>query len=177
MSRHAIFLDRDGVINVDYGYVYKKENFEFIDGIFDFCYKAHKRGYLIFVITNQSGIGRGYFTEKQFLELSDWMINCFRNRGIKIAKVYYCPYHKDAKIKKFKKENSFFRKPNPGMINQAIKEYDIDPEKSILIGDKISDIISGIKAGVKNNFLYQGEATNSNEYKSITNFKEAIKHL
>ena len=63
------------------------------------------------------------------------------------------------------------------MINQAIKEYNIDPEKSILIGDKISDVISGIKAGVKNNFLYQGEATNSNEYKSITNFKEAIKHL
>lgn len=177
MSKHAIFLDRDGVINVDHGYVYKKENFEFIDGIFDFCLEAGKKGYLIFIITNQSGIGRGYFTEKEFLNLSDWMKNCFVDRGIKIAKVYYCPYHKDAKIKKFKKENSFFRKPNPGMIYQAIKEYDINPEKSILIGDKITDVICGINAGIKINFLYKGEIINTHKYKSITNLKEAIKYL
>jgi D-glycero-D-manno-heptose 1,7-bisphosphate phosphatase len=176
MTKRAIFLDRDGVINIDHGYVHKKENFEFVDSIFDFCKEASKLEYLIFVVTNQSGIGRGYYTEKEFLDLTHWMQECFIDKAIKIEKVYYCPHHKDAKLKKYKKE-CFFRKPNPGMINQAIHEYDIDPDQSILIGDNITDVISGMKAGVKNIFLYNNEQSSSPEYIVIKNLKEVIKHL
>ena len=157
MTKRAIFLDRDGVINIDHGYVHKKENFEFVDSIFDFCKEASKLEYLIFVVTNQSGIGRGYYTEKEFLDLTNWMQECFIDKAIKIEKVnidklYVC-YSSD--------NNHPDRKPNPGMINQAIHEYDIDPDQSILIGDNITDVISGMKAGVKNIFLYNNEQSSS----------------
>lgn len=142
----ALFLDRDGVINVDYGYVCKREEFKFINGIFDLCRYAQSLGYSIFVVTNQSGIGRGYYTEHDFNDLSEWMCGVFQDKGITIEKVYCCPARPD--------ENSPDRKPMPGMILKAAEEFRIDLSSSILIGDKITDIQAGISAGVGFNFLY-----------------------
>ncbi|MDO8683701.1 MAG: HAD family hydrolase [Armatimonadota bacterium] len=134
------------MINVDRGYVHKQEDFEFIDGIFEFCRLAKQLGYLIFVVTNQSGIGRGYYTEQDFLGLSDWMCGVFKDHGITIEKVYFCPSHPD--------EDSPDRKPMPGMIQKAAEEFSIDLSRSVLIGDKETDIQAGIAAGVGINLMY-----------------------
>ena len=139
----AVFLDRDGVINVEKNYVYKIEDFEFMPDIFDLCKKYQQEGYLLFVITNQAGIARGYYTEEQFHILTDWMLKQFEEQGVLIKKVYFCPHHPDIT------GECECRKPNPGMILQAAKEFDIDLSESILVGDKESDIEAGVKAGVK----------------------------
>lgn len=142
----ALFLDRDGVINVEKNYVHKIEDFEFMDGIFEVTRYFQNQGYLLFVITNQAGIGKGYYTEEQFHKLNDWMLNEFKQRGIHFTEVYYCPYHPEG-LGEYKKQ-SYDRKPNPGMIMKAIDKYKIDPGRSILIGDNISDIIAGENAKI-----------------------------
>jgi len=156
LKNKALFLDRDGVINIDYGHVGKVEDFHFIEKIFDICQVAQNKGYLIIIITNQAGIAKGKYSEEQFLELTKWMENQFLLKGIKIAKTYYCPYHIDAVIEKYR-QDSYDRKPNPGMILRAIKEFNIDPQNSILIGDKESDIQAGNLASIKNNFLISND--------------------
>lgn len=143
----ALFLDRDGVINVEKNYVYKIEDFEFIDGIFELVKSYQENGFLIIVITNQAGIGRGYYTEEDFHKLNNWMIEQFKQRGIKITEVYYCPYHPTHGIGEYLKD-SFDRKPNPGMILKAQDKYKIDLSQSVLIGDKESDIEAGERVGV-----------------------------
>ena len=153
IKNKALFLDRDGVINVDYGYVSKIENFYFIDGIFELCLRAQKSGYLIVIVTNQAGIAKGKYTEDQFLKLTKWMENQFINHKIKIAKTFYCPYHAEGIIEKYK-QDSYDRKPNPGMILKAIDEFNIDPQKSIIIGDKESDIKAGEFANIPNRILF-----------------------
>jgi len=174
-SQPALFLDRDGVINIDHAYVYKKEDFEFIDGIFSLCQKAHQLGYLIFVITNQAGIGRGYYTEKDFWVLTDWMLEVFLQNDVDITQVYFCPYHPTYGIGKYRKESSC-RKPNPGMILQAQKEYNIDLSRSVLIGDKESDIQAGLSAEVSSNILLHPPPTYK-QSKTIKQLNSAIKHL
>lgn len=147
MPSRALFLDRDGVINVEKNYVYRIEDFEFIDGIFELCAHAQNRGFKLIVITNQAGIGRGYYTEADFQHLTDWMLDAFRERGIAIDRVYHCPFHPTAGIGEYRRE-SFDRKPNPGMILQAWKDLDLDLSQCVLIGDKDSDIEAGRAAGV-----------------------------
>ncbi|WP_313801732.1 HAD family hydrolase [Cytobacillus sp.] len=149
----ALFLDRDGVINLEKSYVHKIEDFEFIDGIFELTKYFQDKCYLIIVITNQAGIGRGYYTEEDFHKLNDWMIDQFKQRGILITEVYYCPFHPTHGIGKYKKD-SFDRKPNPGMILKAARKYNINLSESILIGDKESDIEAGKSAGVGMNILF-----------------------
>jgi len=151
-QNRALFLDRDGVINVNYGYVYHTENFEFIDGIFDVARAAHSFNYKLIIITNQSGIGRGYYSEEQFLSLTEWMCNEFINKGVPIEKVYFSPFHPTEGLGKYRK-NHVSRKPNPGMIYQAQKDINLNLKKSMLIGDNISDIQAGIVAGVGINLL------------------------
>jgi len=151
----ALFLDRDGVINEDSGYVYKPEDFHFIDGIFELCHTALKQGYLLIIITNQAGIARGYYTEEDYLALNRWMLEEFNKRDIHITATYYCPYHLEHGIGIYKKD-SFDRKPNPGMILEAKEEFDIDLKNSILIGDKDSDIESGRRAGMGKLILLKG---------------------
>ena len=91
--RRALFLDRDGVINVEHGFVFQRDQFEFVDGIFDLCRTAQERGFLLIVVTNPAGIGRGLYREQDFYELTEWMCEEFRRQGVKIKKVYFCPYH------------------------------------------------------------------------------------
>lgn len=167
MSRSALFLDRDGVINIDHAYVSKKEDFEFVDGIFELCSNAKQLGFLICVVTNQAGIGRGYYTEKDFLELTDWMCGVFRKEGSEIDKVYFCPTHPEYGIGEYKTD-SVFRKPGSGMISQAVQEFGIDLEKSILVGDKETDIQAGIAAGVRCNLLYRAMTSNAPQETAAT---------
>ena len=145
--KKALFLDRDGVVNKEKNYLYEIEDFEFINGVFEACKYFQDKGYLIIIITNQAGIARGKYTEKDFLKLTNWMLKEFKKQNIKITKVYYCPHHPDFNVE------CNCRKPNPGMILEAKKEFDIDLNQSILVGDKNSDIETGIKVGIKSNFL------------------------
>lgn len=158
MSTPALFLDRDGVINVDHGYVCDVENFEFISGIFDLTRDAIKQGFLVLIITNQSGIGRGYYTEEKFLKLTDWMCAQFLKEEAPITKVYYSPYHPIAGKGKYLSDHRT-RKPHPGMILDAQVEFSIDLSGSILIGDKASDIAAGNVAGVGLNLLFGSDET------------------
>lgn len=152
--RPALFLDRDGVINVDRAYVSKQEDFEFVDGIFELCRRAKQLGYLIFVVTNQAGIGRGYYTEQDFLTLSDWMCGVFSAQGVVIDKVYFCPSHPEHGVGEHKVDSPY-RKPGPGMILQAAEEFGVDLARSVLVGDKETDIQAGVAAGVGCNLLYR----------------------
>jgi D-glycero-D-manno-heptose 1,7-bisphosphate phosphatase len=138
----ALFIDRDGVINVDKVHVYLKEDFEFSEGIFELCKKYFDDGYLIIVITNQAGIAKGLYTENDFKKLTRWMTSQFHDRGIIISKVYYCPHHPDI--------NGYCecRKPAPGMILKAVKEFNLDITECILIGDKETDLQAGRNAGM-----------------------------
>ena len=131
-TQKALFLDRDGIINIDHGYVYKKENFEFTPGIFALVRLFVSRGYHIFVLTNQSGIARGYYTKEDFLLLSDWMLTRFEQEGIPIQKVSYCPH--------LPTEGCLCRKPQIGMIEEILQTYPLSLEQSYFIGDKQSDM-------------------------------------
>jgi D-glycero-D-manno-heptose 1,7-bisphosphate phosphatase len=143
----ALFLDRDGVINHDDGYTFEQENFRFIDGIFELGRAAVAHSYHIFVVTNQAGIGRGYYTESQFLKLTDWMRAKFSDEKIPISDVFYCPDHPIYGLGEYKKE-SFDRKPNPGMIIKALQRYEISPQLSVMIGDKDSDMEAALRANI-----------------------------
>jgi len=158
LSRQALFLDRDGVINIDRGYVYRQEDFEFVDGIFDLCRHAKQLGYLLFVVTNQAGIGRGLFTEDEFLSLTAWMTGVFEDQGAAIAKVYYSPYHPDHGIGRFKLDSPL-RKPRPGMLLRAAREFSVNLSRSLSVGDQESDVQAGIAAGVALNLLYYSPVT------------------
>ena len=178
-QKRAVFLDRDGVINVNHGYVYDIENFEFIDGIFDLARAAHAGGYKLVVITNQSGIGRGYYSEHQFHQLTDWMRSKFLNAGAPIEKVYFSPFHPIAGFGAYKKDD-ISRKPRPGMILQAQREMNLDLRSSILIGDKASDIQAGIAAGVGSNILFSQKQTpelSGQPYYAIKFLREALTFL
>ena len=151
MSQHlkkALFLDRDGVINIEKNYLYKKEDFEFIDGIFELCTYYEKLGYIIIVVTNQSGIARNYYSEDDFNSLSKWMIEEFFKRNVIVNKVYHCPHHPDIS------GECSCRKPKPGMLYQANKDFNIDLSNSILIGDKERDIEAGLAAGLETTYLF-----------------------
>ncbi len=157
--RAALFLDRDGVINVEKNYVHRIEDFEFVEGIFDLCLHATGKGMAIVVVTNQAGIARGYYTENEFQDLTRWMCGRFAEQRVMVDAVYHCPYHPEHGVGQFKRE-SFDRKPNPGMILRARDELGLDLSKSILIGDKHSDIAAGRAAGVGRNILL---CTNEND--------------
>lgn len=145
----AVFFDRDGTINIDKGYVYKIEDFEFQPGIINLIKYYIKQGYIIFIITNQSGIARGFYSEHEFIKLTNWMLKQFAKHDIKIAKVYHCPHFPCNESK------CNCRKPKPGMILQAVDEFNIDLAQSILIGDKRTDILAGKNAGIRKNLYIQ----------------------
>lgn len=155
-SHRALFLDRDGVINVNHGYVNSIENFDFVDGIFDLVGTARKLGYCVVVVTNQAGIGRGHYSEKQFHELTVWMCAQFEKYGAPIDRVYFSPYHPTAGIGKYRKDEDT-RKPGPGMIIRAKRELALSLEDSVLVGDKPSDTLAGIAAGVRTDILFSDD--------------------
>ncbi len=141
----ALFLDRDGTINIDRGYVHCREDFVFINGVFDFCRNAQDKGYLIIIITNQSGIARGYYTEADYNSLTTWMLEEFSKRNVRITDIFHCPDLSGPN-----------RKPEPGMFLSARDKYGIDMANSIAIGDKHRDVEAGERAGVGKNILFTG---------------------
>ena len=136
----ALFLDRDGIINVDHGYVNKIEDFTFNDKIFELLHLFIQNNYKLFIITNQSGIGRGYYSLDDFQTLTKWMLKEFKNRGIEIEEVKFCPHAPETKCS--------CRKPQTGMIDEILKEYSIDLASSYMIGDKQSDIDLAINSNI-----------------------------
>lgn len=151
----ALFLDRDGVINVDSGYIWRIEDFLFRDGVFDACQAAQEMGYLLVVVTNQAGIGRGLYTEQQFHALTGWMEEQFREKGIEIARTYFSPTHPDEGIGVYRRESPD-RKPGPGMLFKARDAFDIDMAASAIVGDRETDIEAGINGGVGTRILLDG---------------------
>ncbi|MDR1451787.1 MAG: D-glycero-beta-D-manno-heptose 1,7-bisphosphate 7-phosphatase [Helicobacteraceae bacterium] len=151
----ALFLDRDGVINVDYGYVASIDRMVFCDGIFDLLGAARDKGYKIIVVTNQSGVARGLYSEEEFKTLTRQMLKIAFDRGAPIGGVYYCPHAPQ--------DNCDCRKPKSGMFLQAIKDCNIDPSKSWMIGDKLSDMVAASGAGVKRLILLSDQPTESGE--------------
>lgn len=175
MKRLALFLDRDGVINIDKEYIYKIKDVEFLDGIFDLITHARNLDYLIIIITNQSGIGRGIFSEKDFQIVNKWILDQLKKNGALVDKVYYCSTHPTRGIGKYKKIDDR-RKPKPGMFLEAAKDYNIDLSKSIMIGDKISDMEAGFSSGIRNLFLLSKEKSFKNSI-NINTLKEVISFL
>ena len=141
----VIFLDRDGVINQEVKYLYKRKDFKFIDGIFEACKVFQLLGYKVIVVTNQSGVARGYYQEEDFHILTKWMLAQFNNRDIDILDVFFCPHGPKSTCK--------CRKPQPGMFLAARDKYDINMEDSWTIGDKEADITAANAAGVTNTIL------------------------
>jgi D-glycero-D-manno-heptose 1,7-bisphosphate phosphatase len=140
-----IFLDRDGVINKEVGYLYQTQDFEFIDGVFESCKYFQALGYKLIIITNQSGIARGYYQEKDFRALTKWMLIQFENQDVNILDVFFCPHGPDSTCK--------CRKPQPGMLLDARNKYDIDMANSWMIGDKEADISAANAAGINSTIL------------------------
>lgn len=156
----AVFLDRDGTINVEKHYLYKIEDFEFLPGVIEGLKMLQDAGYILVIITNQSGIARGYYTEDDFYKLNDWMLNELEKEGIEISGVYYCPHLPDARIERYRKTCDC-RKPALGMFKKAKDELNIDIDSSFAIGDKIRDLSICETTGCK------GILINNNEDKRI----------
>lgn len=162
----AVFLDRDGVINIDHGYIFKPEHFDFIDGVFDACRHLQNLGYLLIVVTNQSGIARGYYSEQDFAVLTSWMKQQFAAHGVKIDGVYYCPHHLEKGQVPYNIDCDC-RKPNPGMLTQAIREFGIDPALSLMVGDKAADMQAAAAAGIGRKILVRsGQALSDEDLQS-----------
>ena len=156
--KKALFLDRDGVINVDKAYPHKPEDIVFNEDVFDLCRKAVEKKYLIVVVTNQAGVAKGYFTEDDVDSLHAWMKEKFRERRIEIAGFYYCPFHKNGAVEKYRKDSDC-RKPSPGMFLQAAKDLNISLSRSLMVGDKESDRIKlpGLKCIIiKSTYMPKG---------------------
>lgn len=171
----TIFLDRDGVINIDKHYLYKIEDFEFTNNLIDTCKYFLKLGYKLIIITNQSGIGRNYFTQSDFEVLTKWMIQELLKNNIEILDIFYCPHTPE--------NHCHCRKPKPGMIQEACQKYNIDLDNSWMIGDKTSDIDLAFNAGIKNSILISNQYSfDNNTLKTnhiitdIIETKNIIKH-
>ena len=145
--RKALFLDRDGVINKEKNYLYRIEDFEFINGVFDGCRFFQSIEYFIVIVTNQAGLAKGYYKESDFKLLTDWMLAQFSQEDITINGVYHCPHHPEIT------GPCSCRKPAPGLVLSAKDELDIDLAESLLVGDKFSDVEAGMKAGIGKNYL------------------------
>jgi len=144
-SKKTIFLDRDGVINREVNYLHKIVDFEFIDGIFDTCLYFQSLGYKIIIITNQSGISRGFYSESDYQKLTQWMLDQFKNKNINILDIFHCPHGPNSTCN--------CRKPMPGMFLTAKTKHNIDMKQSWMIGDKEVDVIAANASGISNTIL------------------------
>jgi D-glycero-D-manno-heptose 1,7-bisphosphate phosphatase len=153
--RPALFLDRDGVLNEDHGYVSRWEDFRWIEGARETVAAFNRAGWLVIVVTNQSGVGRGFYTEDAMHALHARMAEDLAAAGGHIDAFYYAPQHPDAPLDAYRHPDPPDRKPNPGMILRALAEWPIDREASLLIGDKPSDLEAALRAGIRG-VLFEG---------------------
>ncbi|QTF07309.1 D-glycero-beta-D-manno-heptose 1,7-bisphosphate 7-phosphatase [Brenneria izadpanahii] len=143
----AVFLDRDGTINVDHGYVHEIDQFQFIDGVIDAMRELKNMGFTLVLVTNQSGIARGKFTEDQFMQLTEWMDWSLADRGVDLDGIYFCPHHPEFGSEEYRQVCDC-RKPEPGMLISAQRHLNIDMAASYMVGDKAEDMQAAIAAGV-----------------------------
>jgi len=141
MGYRAVFIDRDGTININFGYIDKPERFKFHKGVIEGMKLLKKNGYKIIIVTNQSGIGRGFFSEKELEKIHNKMIKELSEKNINVDAVYYCPHHPE--------DNCNCRKPKTGLLESAVKDLDIDIKESFVIGDRMLDMEAGDKMGCK----------------------------
>jgi D-glycero-D-manno-heptose 1,7-bisphosphate phosphatase len=153
--RPALFLDRDGVLNEDQGYVHRWEDFRWIPGARETVAAFNRAGWLVIVVTNQSGVGRGYYTEEAMHALHARMAEDLAEVGGRIDAVYHAPQHPDAALDAYRHPDPPDRKPNPGMILKALAEWPIDREASLMVGDKPSDLEAALRAGIRG-VLFEG---------------------
>lgn len=152
MANKAIFLDRDGTLNIDHGYVHQIDDFQLIEGVGKALKQLQDKGYLLVLVTNQSGIARGYFSEDQFLQLTEWFDwSLDEDHGVVLDGIYYCPHHPEGQGEY--RQQCDCRKPEAGMFKQAIADLNIDVSQSIMVGDKLEDLLAAEKAGVKTKVL------------------------
>ena len=155
MPPRALFLDRDGVVNEEVGYLHRAEEVRFVSGIFSLCRTAISLGYRLIVVTNQAGIARGFYTEADFETLMDWMCEALRAEGIELDAVYHCPYHPEHGVGPYKREHED-RKPGTGMLRRGAREFGLSLADSIMVGDRCSDIAAANAAGLRQAFLIHG---------------------
>lgn len=151
--KKAIFLDRDGTINYDKKYVYRIADFQFLPLAIEALQIMINSGYLLFIITNQSGIARGYYSENDCIRLNEWLCTELLRHGVKIEKIYYCPHYPEGRVIRYRKECNC-RKPQIGMFEKAISEFDIDINQSIVIGDRLRDCTLAL-SGMCEGFLVE----------------------
>ena len=162
-------LDRDGVINIDYGYVHQKKDFVFLGETLDALHELQRLGYGLAICTNQSGIGRGLFSLDQFMELTNYMFEYLNDESIYVGRVYFCPHCPDRAnfidVKHANSENCGCRKPSPGMLKRAMIDFDVRAESSIMVGDSDTDVLAGMNAGVARSYKYSSMPRSEfNEY-------------
>lgn len=151
----ALFLDRDGVINHEVGFLHRPSDVRWVDGIFPLCRTAASFGYKLVVVTNQSGIARGFYSMADFDALTDWMRAAFVREQAPLDAVYCCPYHPEQGIGEYRREHED-RKPSPGMLHRAARDLRLDLAASIMVGDRCTDVGAANAAGLRQAFLMRG---------------------
>lgn len=170
-GKPALFLDRDGVINEEVGYLHRPEDVRWVEGIVPLCRAAADLGYLLVVVTNQSGIARGLYSTAEFEALMHWMRAALRAEGVMLDAVYHCPYHPVHGLGEWRREHED-RKPGPGMLLRAAQDLALDLAGSVLVGDRCSDIAAANAAGLREAFLLAGT-----EPKSCTGCYQPVQTL
>jgi D-glycero-D-manno-heptose 1,7-bisphosphate phosphatase len=178
MSERALFLDRDGVINHEVGYLHRVEDVRFVDGIFSLCRTAARLGYRLIVVTNQAGIARGFYSEADFDALMAWMKDSFRVEGIELDAVYHCPFHPEHGIGKYKRDHED-RKPGTGMLRRGVRQFGVELSASVMVGDRCTDIAAANAAGLRQAFLISGTETEKcgGEYLAVDRLTEVEQWL
>lgn len=177
-EKKIAFLDRDGVINHDFGYVYRPQDLIFLPWLVSGLLELKKLNYKLYIVTNQSGIARGFFNEGQFHAFMQTMLRELRNRGVEIDGYEFCPHHRDGTVLKYKLTCNC-RKPGTLMLDRIFAREKVDPNCCIIIGDKMTDVEAGIRAGVGAGFLIgevQQSFNNENFYQ-VNDWQEIINHL
>ena len=154
-ARPALFLDRDGVLNEDRGYVHRWEDFRWIDGAREAVAAFNRAGWWVFVVTNQSGVGRGFYDEAAIAALHAEMQRDLATIGGHIDAIYYCPQHPEAGLETYRHPDPPNRKPNPGMLLAAMRDFPVDAARSLMVGDKPADMEAARRAGVRG-VLFEG---------------------
>jgi D-glycero-D-manno-heptose 1,7-bisphosphate phosphatase len=178
MKRRALFMDRDGVVNEEVGYLHRAEEVRFVDGIFSLCRTAAGLGYRLIVVTNQAGIARGYYSETDFEVLMEFMRRELRGEGVELDAVYYCPFHPEHGVGKYRREHED-RKPGTGMLRRGAREFGVELSESVLVGDRCSDVGAANAAGLRQAFLISGTEAEEcgGEYLAVKSLAEVERWL
>ena len=177
MGKKTVFLDRDGTINVDTNYLFKKEDFVFLPGAVDALRRLEQAGYQLIVVTNQSGIARGFFAEADYFKLNDWMTAELQKQGVHIAASYHCPHHPEAAVQEYRQDCEC-RKPKTGLFFKAAQELDVDFSQSWAVGDRTRDLCICGQSAARGILLYaEAEGREDNIWKIKGGLDEAAKKI